>query len=77
VVLTTLTQSMSQLSRQCVVLNISQPYRPPRPVNVDNFTFTLPGMCMGVCVCVGFEGETEVTRIEIRVKMTADENRKL
>jgi hypothetical protein len=27
-----LTPSMSQLSRQCGILNISQPYRSPRPV---------------------------------------------
>jgi hypothetical protein len=24
--------AVSRLSRQCVILNISQPYRPPRPV---------------------------------------------
>jgi hypothetical protein len=29
--------SMSQLSRQCGILNISRPYRPPRPVTlIDN-----------------------------------------
>jgi hypothetical protein len=29
---TTLPPSVSQLSRQCRILNVAQPYRPPRPV---------------------------------------------
>jgi hypothetical protein len=32
--LTTFPPSMSRLSRQCEILNTSQPYRPPRPVIV-------------------------------------------
>jgi hypothetical protein len=42
--LTTLLPSMSRLSRQCGILNISQPYRPPRPVvgiALLYFTFTV------------------------------------
>jgi hypothetical protein len=31
--------SVSQLSRQHGILNISQPYRPPEPVMGDIFTF--------------------------------------
>jgi hypothetical protein len=36
-VLTTLMLSMSRLSGQCRILNISQPYRPPRPVTGISF----------------------------------------
>jgi hypothetical protein len=36
--LTTLPPSVSRLCRQCGILNISQPCRPPWPVNGDSFT---------------------------------------
>jgi hypothetical protein len=38
--LTILPQSMSLLSRQCGILNISQPYRPPLPVTGIAFLLT-------------------------------------
>jgi hypothetical protein len=41
--LTTLLPSMSPLSRQCGILNISQPYRPPRPVKGITLLFLFMG----------------------------------
>jgi hypothetical protein len=38
--LTTLSPSVSRLSRQCGILNISQLYRPLRPVRGIDFTYT-------------------------------------
>jgi hypothetical protein len=38
--LTTLPSSVSRLSRQCGILDISQPYRLPQACYRDSFTFT-------------------------------------
>jgi hypothetical protein len=62
--LTTLPPSVSQLSRQCGILNISQPYRPPWPVigialltweiklkMQNTHTYMYAYVCVCVCVC--------------------------
>jgi hypothetical protein len=43
-VLTALPPSVSRLSRQCGILNISQAYRPSRPVTGTAFTFFIAGI---------------------------------
>jgi hypothetical protein len=43
--MTTIPLSVSRLSRQCGILNISQPNRPPRPVTGTALIFTLLLLC--------------------------------
>jgi hypothetical protein len=45
---TTLPPSVSHLSRQCGILNISQPYRPPQFVTGESFTFFFTFTCLSL-----------------------------
>jgi hypothetical protein len=60
--LTNLSPSVSRLSRQCGILNISQPCRPPQPVMVIVLLyFTLHTW---IC-CTGWRRETEKFEVDV------------